>query len=128
MEDELTSKSRHSTPAMEDELPSKSRRSTPVVEIESTHEQPRSYDTSAAPPPQNIKNIEKMLIKQGSQIRAMYNLQRYTYDKVSTIQSEVKKLTSNKSSNLSSKVFNVSNLILFEIVILCYRYITLYCC
>ena len=51
--------------------------------------------------------IEAMLVKQGRQIRALYELQKSTFEKVTSIQSQLKK--TNKNIELSSKVFSVSN-------------------
>ena len=65
-----------------------------------------SSTDNRAPPLSN--NIETMLVKQGKQIRTLYELQKTTFDKISTIQSQMKKLT-NKNTELSPKVFNVSN-------------------
>ena len=48
-----------------------------------------------------------MLIKQGRQIRALYELQKSTFEKVTSIQKQLK--NSNKSIELSSKVFGVSD-------------------
>ena len=47
-----------------------------------------------------------MLIKQGKQIRALYELQKETLEKVSYIQQQTKKLN---NVDLSHKVFSVSN-------------------
>jgi len=48
-----------------------------------------------------------MLVKQDRQIRALYELQKSTFEKVTSIQSQLKK--TNKNIELSSKVFSVSN-------------------
>ena len=48
-----------------------------------------------------------MLVKQGRQIRALYELQKATFDKVTLIQNQLKK--TNKNIELSSKVLAVSN-------------------
>ncbi len=80
-----TSISRHSTPAIDPEISPQRR----------------------APP--SLFQIEKLLDKQGKQIRALYELQKDTNSKITAIQ---KKLTSNsKNTELSIKVFNVSNII-----------------
>jgi hypothetical protein len=50
-----------------------------------------------------------MLIKQGKQIRALYELQKTTFEKVSLIQNQIKKQNSDKNTELSPKVFSVSN-------------------
>jgi hypothetical protein len=56
-----------------------------------------------------LTNIEAILIKQGKQNRAIYDLQKVTLEKVSLLQAQVKKIKSEKSNELSQKVFNVSN-------------------
>ena len=55
----------------------------------------------------DTKSIEAMLVKQGKQIRALYELQKSTLEKVTSIQNQLKK--TNKNIELSSKVFAVSN-------------------
>ena len=50
-----------------------------------------------------------MLIKQGKQIRVLYELQKSTLEKVSIMQGQFKKLTSTKNTDLNPKVFGVSN-------------------
>jgi hypothetical protein len=104
--------------------PTRSRRSTPIIEPNlisptsaqrtrrfetefSTFDKRRTSSTDDRAPPLS-NNIEAMLVKQGKQIRALYELQKTTFDKISTIQSQMKKLTS-KNTELSPKVFNVSN-------------------
>jgi hypothetical protein len=56
-----------------------------------------------------LTNIEAILIKQGKQNRAIYDLQKVTLEKVLLLQAQVKKIKSEKSNELSQKVFNVSN-------------------
>lgn len=50
-----------------------------------------------------------MIIKQGKQNRVIYELQKMTLEKVSLLQTQIKKIKSDKSNELSPKVFNVSN-------------------
>lgn len=88
-----SSRSRHSTPALD-------------ADIMSTY---TSTPARAPPPPRTNTNIEAMLVKQGRQIRALYDLQKSTFEKVSSIQTQVKKLATSKSNDLSAKVFGVSN-------------------
>jgi hypothetical protein len=59
-----------------------------------------------------------MLIKQGKQIRALYELQKTTFKKVESIQDQIKKLVSNKNTELSGKIFSVSNLSLYYVKLL----------
>jgi hypothetical protein len=96
-----SSPSRHSTPALEANIISSSpTRTRHVASID---------DERAPPPPQsNIREIEAMLVKQGRQIRTLYELQKSTFEKVSSIDTQVKKLAI-KSTDLSPKVFAVSN-------------------
>ena len=60
-----------------------------------------------------IKQFEenqRILIKQGKQIRAVYELQKATNKKVTWIQKEMEKNTDNKQFvDLNLKVFSVSN-------------------
>ena len=60
-----------------------------------------------------IKQFEenqRILIKQGKQIRALYELQKATNKKVTWIQKEMEKNTDNKQFvDLNPKVFSVSN-------------------
>jgi hypothetical protein len=75
-----------------------SRRSTPSVEI-----------PSRVTSDDRLNNIEAILIKQGKQNRIIYELQKLSYEKISSLQTQIKKLSSDKSNQLSQKVFNVSN-------------------
>ena len=56
-----------------------------------------------------LKNIEDMLIKQGKQICALYGLQKTSLERISLLQTQVKKLSSDKKNELSPKILNVSN-------------------
>jgi hypothetical protein len=56
----------------------------------------------------NFQQIEKLFAKQGKQIRAIYEMQKTAHEKLSSVQAQLKKLTS-KNTELSKKVFNVSN-------------------
>jgi len=75
--------------------------------LTNTSKQQISSTDEHAPPPS--RNIEAMLIKQGKQIRALYELQKTTFEKVSLIQNQIKKQNSDKNTELSPKVFSVSN-------------------
>ena len=48
-----------------------------------------------------------MLIKQGKQNRILYELQKTSLERISWLQTQLKKLSSDKSHELSLKVFNV---------------------
>ena len=70
-----------------------------------------------------------MLVKQGRQIRALYELQKSTFEKVTSIQSQLKK--TNKNIELSSKVFSVSNNLITDnniiiILVITFRYLTVW--
>ena len=74
-----------------------------------------SYHIFQAPlnqPPRDSdfeKNCESMLVKQGKQIRALYELQKVTIEKTTWIQNEIKKLSDKKKNvDLSKKVFSIS--------------------
>jgi len=82
-----------------------SRRSTPVIEENIEDIAPSSKPTGTKR--RDSTRIEAMLVKQGRQIRALYELQKSTFEKVTSIQSQLKK--TNKNIELSSKVFSVSN-------------------
>ena len=59
------------------------------------------------------------MIKHGKQNRIIYEMQKTTLEKISSLQTQIKKIKSDKSNELSSKVFNVSNnLILYYIITL----------
>jgi tRNA(Ser,Leu) C12 N-acetylase TAN1 len=58
---------------------------------------------------ENTSKIEAMLVKQGKQIRALYEVQKETLEKLDSIQNQVKKLASSKSAELDQKIYNVSN-------------------
>jgi hypothetical protein len=57
------------------------------------------------------KQLEAVLVKQGKQLRALYELQKSTNEKVTWIQNQIKKQNNNKNIDLSPKVFSVSNFI-----------------
>ena len=50
-----------------------------------------------------LKNIENMLIKQGKQICALYELQKLSLERISLLQTQVKKLSSDKKMSLVQK-------------------------
>ena len=123
---EITMWSRSHTPIMTPDIMSpisterqQSRRSTPIGEppigeppivetAQSRHSTPmvsRVSSDDRGP----LNNIEAMLIKQGKQIRVLYELQKTSLEKISCLQTQVKKLSSEKNNELSLKVFSVSN-------------------
>ena len=125
-----TPRSRSDTPgAGAGVSPSMSRRSTPAFEIptqrsqpehtpdvtqpEHTPQLPEPEHTPQLPEPEtpqlaNFQQIEKLFAKQGKQIRAIYEMQKTAHEKLSSVQAQLKKLTS-KNTELSKKVFGVSN-------------------
>ena len=102
-----------------------SRRSTPVIEENIEDIAPSSKPTGTKR--RDSTRIEAMLVKQGRQIRALYELQKSTFEKVTSIQSQLKK--TNKNIELSSKVFSVSNNLITDnniiiILVITFRYLT----
>src|SRR5437868_6352234 len=95
--------------SVDDRSPVRSHRSTPVIEenIKDIAPSSKPTGTKRRDSTRDTKSIEAMLVKQGRQIRALYELQKSTFEKVTLIQSQLKK--TNKNIELSSKVFSVSN-------------------
>jgi len=91
--------------SVDDRSPVRSRRSTPVIEENIEDIAPSSKPTGTKR--RDSTRIEAMLVKQDRQIRALYELQKSTFEKVTSIQNQLKK--TNKNIELSSKVFSVSN-------------------
>ena len=100
-------------------VPDRSRAATPIVsETESPIIVPET-ETPIRPEQQTVrrntsqetpdaeKRLENILIKQGRQIRALYQLQKSTNDGVTWIQEQMKKQNEGKT-DLSAKVFSVS--------------------
>ena len=84
--------------------------STPIVEPPIDEPAQSQYSTPAEPQiADRLKNIETMLIKQGKQIRILYELQKTSLERISSLHAQVKKLNSDKTNELSLKIFNVSN-------------------
>jgi hypothetical protein len=113
---EIIRRSRSHTPQADvmSSTSTQSRRSTPIVEqpivdlTQSQHSTPMVRRVSSDDR-STLNNIEALLIKQGKQIRALYEMQKSSLEKISSLQTQVKKLSSDKNNELSSKVFNVSN-------------------
>ena len=110
--------SRPTTPIDDEEH---SRPTTPIdfvtssVDIErsglftlTTSEQQRHETNSIYEKREN--QLKDMLIKQGKQVRALYELHKLTNEKLSWIQSQIKKQTKSRD-DLNPKVFGVSILI-----------------
>jgi hypothetical protein len=95
--------------SVDDRSPTRSRRNTPVIDanIEDIAPSSKPTGTKRRDSTRDTKSIEAMLVKQGKQIRALYELQKSTLEKVTSIQNQLKK--TNKNIELSSKVFAVSN-------------------
>jgi hypothetical protein len=81
-----------------------------ITTITDTQQRPQPFTSTSAL--SLFHNIETMLIKQGKQIRALYELQKATFERVSSIQNQLKKLTSDDDTELNSKVFSVSTVII----------------
>src|SRR2546423_5959372 len=114
--------------SVDDRSPVRSRRSTPVIEenIKDIAPSSKPTGTKRRDSTRDTK-FEAMLVKQGRQIRALYKLQKSTFEKVTSIQSQLKK--TNKNIELSSKVFSVSNNLITDnniiiILVITFRYLT----
>ena len=115
--------------SVDDRSPVRSRHSTPVIEenIKDIAPSSKPTGTKRRDSTRDTKSIEAMLVKQGRQIRALYELQKSTFEKVTSIQSQLKK--TNKNIELSSKVFSVSNNLITDnniiiILVITFRYLT----
>ena len=93
---------------------SQSRRTSQSSSRRTTQE----IDASVAP-----SDIANTLLKQGKQIRALYEMQKKTLKKIESIDKKMKKLVQ-KTNDLSPKVFNVSNNLVYNNIVY-YRYLTL---
>ena len=107
--------SRHSTTIIE---PTQSRHSTPIIETAVTSSKRVSFDNRNT----QIDNIEAMVIKLSKQMRVLYELHKTSLEKISRLQTQIKKMTNDKNNELSSKVFSVSNNL---VCIITFRYLTL---
>ena len=100
------------SPVTDDDDCSHSR--TPVIinNNDNTHHPaitPVIIDDDDNPPNDNSRRShENLLIKQGRQIRALYELQKLTFEKVTWVQTQIKKQNNNNKTDLNQKVFNVS--------------------
>jgi hypothetical protein len=113
-----------------DRSPVRSRRGTPAIDVNIEDIAPSSTPTGTKrrDSTRDTKSIEALLVKQGRQICALYELQKSTFEKVTSIQNQLKK-TSNKNIELSSKVFSVSNNLITDnniiiILVITFRYLT----
>ena len=114
---------------VDDCSPIRSRRSTSVIEenIEDIAPSSKPTGTKRRDSTRNTKSIEVILVKQDRQIRVLYELQKSTFEKVMSIQNQLKK--TNKNIELSSKVFSVSNNLITDnniiiILVITFRYLT----
>jgi hypothetical protein len=115
--------------SVDDRSLARSRRGTPAIDanIEDIAPSSKPTGTKRRDSTRDIKSIEAMLVKQGRQIRALYELQKSTHEKVTSIQNQLKK--TNKNIGLSSKVFTVSNNLITDnniiiILVITFRYLT----
>ena len=115
--------------SVDDRSPARSRRGTPAIDanIEDIAPSSKPTGTKRRDSTRDTKSIEAMLVKQGRQIRALYELQKSTFEKVTSIQNQLKK--TNKNIGLSSKVFTVSNNLITDnniiiILVITFRYLT----
>ena len=82
-----------------------------LASADDEHDEQRSAATPETniQPPKSRKSCEDMHIKQGKQIRALYELHKETLEKVTWIQNQIKLQNEKKKKlDLSEKVFNVS--------------------
>ena len=77
--------------SVDDRSPVRSRRFTPVIEENIKDIAPSSKPTGTKwrDNTHDTKSIEAILVKQGRQIRALYELQKSTFEKVTSIQSQL---------------------------------------
>jgi hypothetical protein len=115
--------------SVDDRSLARSRRGTPAIDanIEDIAPSSKPTGTKRRDSTRDIKSIEAMLVKQGRQIRALYELQKSTHEKVTSIQNQLKK--TNKNIGLSSKVFTVSNNLITDnniiiMIVITFRYLT----
>jgi hypothetical protein len=115
--------------SVDDRSLARSRRGTPAIDanIEDIAPSSKPTGTKRRDSTRDTKSIEAMLVKQGRQIRALYELQKSTFEKVTSIQNQLKK--TNKNIGLSSKVFTVSNNLITDnniiiILVITFRYLT----
>jgi hypothetical protein len=94
---------------------------TPTVTGTSTStETSTPTGTTASRPDNRGLSYENLLVKQGKQIRALYEIQKQTFEKVTWIQKQIKKQNNdnNHKTDLSPKVFNVSKIISLIILLI----------
>ena len=98
-------------------ISSRSRATTPSTPVENQIDEQRCITSNY---PHNKweeilvkqnRNIMEILVKQGKQIRALYELQKSTNEKLTWVQNQVKSQLANKKddADLDQKVFMVSN-------------------
>jgi hypothetical protein len=63
-----------------------------------------------------IQSIQSILVKQGKQIRAIYELQKTNMEKMDKVYNQLKKINKDQSNELSAKVFAVSNFIFNSVI------------
>lgn len=104
----LAASTRAPTPILEDEQRSSIRRDSISLE---------RLDNNFERIEKQIKSIQSILVKQGKQIRAIYDLQKNNNERVEKVHSHLKKLNKEKGNELSAKVFSVSNFISNSIIL-----------
>lgn len=75
-----------------------------------TSESTPTMPTTTTVPPSPANHIEAMLFKQGKQLIGLYEMQKKIIDKIDNIEIQLKKIIKNKNTELSPKVFSVSNI------------------
>ena len=93
-----------------DPLPPDDRQNLPPHSPDPLERNPPDERQNLSPHPlpnTNVK-LEELLVKQGKQICALYQMQKSTNEKLVWLQNHFKKQDENKNNDLSQKVFSVS--------------------
>jgi hypothetical protein len=97
------------------------RRSIPAIEDDnygSRNPTRITASTASRHQEQSNEKYEKLIIKQGKQIRALYELQKLVLEKVAWVESHLRKQNNDNKIDLSQKVFNVSKIISLIILLI----------
>jgi hypothetical protein len=119
-QDDISRNPTRTTPARTT-TPTGTTSTTPTVTGTSTStETSTPTGTTASRPDNRGLSYENLLVKQGKQIRALYEIQKQTFEKVTWIQKQIKKQNNdnNHKTDLSPKVFNVSKIISLIILLI----------
>jgi hypothetical protein len=120
-QDDISRNPTRTTPARTTTPSTGTTSTTPTVTGTSTStETSTPTGTTASRPDNRGLSYENLLVKQGKQIRALYEIQKQTFEKVTWIQKQIKKQNNdnNHKTDLSPKVFNVSKIISLIILLI----------